>query len=121
MYINNSKTCPVNLDEFYHRLPSKRSIKKLLTDFLNSYPQFISEVYQSVKTGNAQEIRASAHTMKGVLSNLSISRAAGLALDLEQNAGNISRDNAIEVIAEINSELEKLRDFIESNPIELKE
>ena len=75
---------PIDLEEFYERLPNKQLIKKLLDDFFVSYPQFVVELNQSIEEGDPEKIKFSAHKLKGVLGNLSITNAYYLYFCLQK-------------------------------------
>ena len=116
MYLNEFDYIPVDLDDFFYRLPSKPSIKKLLNNFVRAYPDLLSDVQQSIHSGEGEKIKSSAHMLKGVLGNLSLNKASELALELENNAGNIEKDDALALVDEIKSELIILDEFLKSNP-----
>lgn len=112
MYLNNQDTAPVDLRDFFDRFPSKHSIKRLLDNFVLEYPNLIQEVRDSIEKGTTQEIKNSAHKLKGVLVNLSIIRGYSLALDLEKQSAELDKDEALARVGEIEEELDKIEGFL---------
>ncbi|MCD4695144.1 MAG: Hpt domain-containing protein [Bacteroidales bacterium] len=106
---------PIDMEDFLERLPSKDLIKKLLDSFIESYQEFIDEIRISITNGNAKEIRESAHKLKGVLANLSIKKGCQLVLDLEKNADSINKDDALEMVSEIENEIIRVKSYSKNN------
>ncbi|MBM3435863.1 MAG: Hpt domain-containing protein [Bacteroidetes bacterium] len=103
---------PVDLADFFDRFPNKKSIKKLLDEFVLTYPELIEELIDSVESGSQAEIKNSAHKMKGVLVNLSITRGYSLALDLEKKSAEIGKAEALARVQELSEELDKISAFL---------
>jgi HPt (histidine-containing phosphotransfer) domain-containing protein len=57
--------------------------KEILDLFLEEGPALVGEVRKSVQHGSAKDLAFAAHTLKGALSAVSASRAAGAAAGLE--------------------------------------
>jgi len=113
MYLNNLDIAPVDLKDFFDRFPCMVSIKKLLDGFVLEYPGLLQELRDSIEKGTVQEIKDSAHKLKGVLINLSIIRGYYLALDLEKNSEELNKKEALAKVDEIKEELDKIDGFLE--------
>ena len=110
--------CPVDLNDFFNRLPSKNLIKKLLDDFVSSSPDFLKELEETIHTGDIDTVKKAAHKIKGVLGNLSITKGYYLALDFEKNIDWMSREEMKYRFNEIKVEFEAVQKYMNS-PSEL--
>lgn len=113
MSLNNLIKPPVDLDDFLDRFPNRNSIKKLLDEFILTYPELLQELSGSIESGIPAEIKNSAHKLKGVLINLSITRGFALALDLEKKSAEIPKAEALEKVKEIKEELDRISGYLE--------
>jgi hypothetical protein len=115
MYSDNKNSSPVDLADFIDRFPNKKSIKRLLDDFSEGYPDLINELINSIENGTPAMIKDSTHKLKGVLINLSIMRGYTLTLDLEKKSAEIQKTDALARVAEISEELQKIKGFLAEN------
>ena len=82
---------------------------RILSRFLDSTPQQIESVRQSLNAGNATAAKRTAHALKGAAANVSAEQLRRVAFELEQaaNAGNLEAANGH--LAELQSQFERLK------------
>jgi PAS domain S-box-containing protein len=87
---------------------------RILSRFLESTPQQIESVRQSLTSGNATAAKRTAHAIKGAASNISAEQLRRVAFELEQaaNAGNLDAANCH--LAELQSQFERLKEAIQA-------
>jgi CheY-like chemotaxis protein/HPt (histidine-containing phosphotransfer) domain-containing protein len=74
----------VDVQQLLDRIDNDRALLAELTDiFQGDYPRQLQLAQDALEASNAAETQRVAHTMKGALSNLSATRAADLASQLE--------------------------------------
>ncbi|HEY1805127.1 MAG TPA: Hpt domain-containing protein [Terracidiphilus sp.] len=77
----------VNMPELLARVENDRELlEDLLMLFREDFPLLRDDLHAAVGAGNPAEVQKVAHTLKGMLANLSINRAAQLAADIEAAA-----------------------------------
>ena len=114
--IQDSQTyCPVDLNDFFNRLPSKNLIKKLLNDFVEASPEILQNLEDSIYEENLTAIEQALHTIKGVLGNLSIIKGYYLAKDLEKNLEWMTREEMKFWYNEIKKEFQAVQEFMKGN------
>ncbi len=87
----------MDLGEFLHRISSELSVLEAIHgQFLQNCPLLYREVRINLDKSPEEAARA-AHSLKGMLLNLSAYRVAGIAQELEENArlGNKERAKAL--------------------------
>ena len=57
---------------------------ELVEIFRGDLPRYLAELEQAVQAGDAQAVARTAHTLKGMLSNLAAVQAAAAAAELEE-------------------------------------
>ena len=83
----NSSTPTVNLPELLARVENDRELLcDLLTIFKDEYPGNLNSLENAVARKDAAETASISHTLKGMLANLSVTKAAASAERLEQLA-----------------------------------
>lgn len=90
---NPSAAASVNLSELLARVDNDRELLfDLLSIFKEEFPAYLESLGQAVTRRDAAEIASVSHTLKGMLSNLAVSRAAISIARIEQlaRAGEIA-------------------------------
>lgn len=87
-------------------------MKEFVEQFIDDYPGELAEIKAAFQSGKAKEVEVLAHNMKSVVGFFRADTAYALARELEY----LGRDNALEkaagVIAELENEIEKLKDIL---------
>ena len=74
----------VDMTELLARVDNDRELLvELLTLFQEDFPRLRDELHAAVDAGNQNQAEKAAHTLKGMLANLSIKHAAQLAASVE--------------------------------------
>ena len=77
----------VNIQELLARVENDRDLLcDLLTIFKEEFPGYLKSLESAVDRRDAAETASVSHTLKGMLANLSVSKAAASAARLEQLA-----------------------------------
>jgi HPt (histidine-containing phosphotransfer) domain-containing protein len=84
-YSNDSASLPgVNFPELLARVENDRELlRDLLLIFKEDFPRHFQALQEAVSRGDSAQVSAVSHTLKGMLSNLSATRAAACAAALE--------------------------------------
>ena len=94
----------INLAELLNRVDNDRELLvELFSIFKTEFPthvQFLSEAISRVET---KRVETESHILKGMLLNLSASRAAAIASELE----NMARENKIDDVKLVFTELQR--------------
>jgi two-component system, sensor histidine kinase and response regulator len=84
---DSSAAAGVNLQELLARVENDRQLLcDLLTIFKEQFPGHLTLLEQAVARKDAAETASLSHTLKGMLANLSVTKAAASAARLEQLA-----------------------------------
>ena len=79
----------IDVDELLERVESDRELlRELLSIFKKEFPQRYQALREAVESLDTRSVVLEAHTLKGMLSNLAASQAAGAAAELERVARN---------------------------------
>jgi len=77
----------VNLTELLARVDNDRELlRDLLSIFADEFPRHLLVLQEAVVREDAKEVATVSHTLKGMLSNLAVTKAAASAGQLEQQA-----------------------------------
>jgi two-component system, sensor histidine kinase and response regulator len=77
----------VNFAELLARVDNDRQLlRELLLIFKDDFPRHFQTLQQAVSRGDATQVAAVSHTLKGMLANLAAARAAACVAKLEQLA-----------------------------------
>lgn len=77
----------VNLPELLARVGNDRELlRDLISIFKEEFPRDLKSLRDAVTRSDSAEVVSVSHTLKGMLSNLAVSRAAAAAARLEQLA-----------------------------------
>lgn len=84
---NVLSTSAVNLPELFARLDNDRDfIRELLGIFRAEFPGVLRSLRDAIVSGKAKDTAIQAHTLKGMLANVSFTQAAACAARLERMA-----------------------------------
>ena len=84
---DNSAAVTVNLQELLARVENDRELLcELLAIFKEEFPAHMKSLEQAVACKDAAETASVSHSLKGMLANLSVTKAAASAARLEQLA-----------------------------------
>jgi len=89
----SSDAASVNLSELLARVDNDRELlRELLSIFKNEFPDHLQALRNAVAANDADQAARVSHTLKGMLANLAVTKAAASASRLEQlaRAGEIS-------------------------------
>ncbi len=76
---------PVNIGELSERLAGDNDLlDQVIELFEGSYPQLLSDMDDAIASRNAENLRRSAHTLKGMVSNLGGEVLAQAAFEIEE-------------------------------------
>jgi HPt (histidine-containing phosphotransfer) domain-containing protein len=77
----------VNLPELLDRVDNDRELlRDLLSIFVEEFPRHLMALQEAIAREDAKEVATVSHTLKGMLSNLAVTKAAASAGQLEQHA-----------------------------------
>lgn len=96
----------VDFPELLARVEYDRELlSEIFAIFLDNYPPLDLQLSDAVLRGDMKQVRATAHTLKGMLASLSFTRASASALHIEKLA-------AQEAPASIPEELARLKSLV---------
>jgi len=84
----------------------------MLKEFLNYVPEQIKVIEEAAKTGDADAIQKSAHSIKGAAGNLSANKVFSIALDIENKGGSQDISDISKLIEDLETEISRLKEFI---------
>ncbi len=81
----NTPSTAINIDELSERLGGDNELlSQVIALFEDSYPQLLNEIDEAILHRDAEGLRRSAHTLKGMVSNLGAQTLAQAAYELEE-------------------------------------
>jgi HPt (histidine-containing phosphotransfer) domain-containing protein len=84
---DHSSQVAVNLDELLARVENEHDLLcELIGIFKEEFPRVLQSLQESVTREDMKNVEATSHALKGMLSGLSVTRAAAMASRLEQMA-----------------------------------
>jgi HPt (histidine-containing phosphotransfer) domain-containing protein len=99
----------VNLTELLVRVDNDHDLLgELIGIFKEEFPHLLRSLRQSVACGDMKNVEATSHALKGMLSGLSVTRAAAMAAGLEQMAREGKTSGQTEALALFESEVADL-------------
>jgi HPt (histidine-containing phosphotransfer) domain-containing protein len=82
---DRSSEVAVNLPELLVRVDNDLELlRELIGIFKEEFPHLLQALQQSVAREDAKQVEVTSHALKGMLSGLSVTRAAAIAARLEQ-------------------------------------
>jgi HPt (histidine-containing phosphotransfer) domain-containing protein len=104
-----SSQVAVNLPELLIRVDNDHDLlRELIGIFKEEFPRLLRSLQQFVVCGDMKNVEATSHALKGMLSGLSVTRAAALAARLEQMARDGKTSGLTEDLALFESEVADL-------------
>lgn len=88
-------------------------LQEVVEKFQELHPQLVGDVRRAIETDDAQALRISAHTLRGVLSNFYAEPACALAAKLEKMSGEQSKEDADSVFASLAAQIAVLLTALE--------
>jgi len=105
----------VDVAQLLERIDDDRALlEELVQLFKNDYPRGIAEANSAIQALDADELRLTGHSLKGVLSNLSAVRAAALAAELELQGKSNDLSQSGSTLLQLEREIEKVMSALES-------
>ncbi|MGV3755550.1 MAG: ATP-binding protein [Verrucomicrobiota bacterium] len=89
-------------------------LNEIIQSFRNHSPRMLLEIQTNTAEGEAEQVRQSAHSLKGCAANLGAEKLARLCADLEKAAKEGQRDQFIPLAVQIEAELALVRKDLES-------
>lgn len=84
-HMSEHNDSPVNIGELSERLAGDNDLlDQVIELFEGSYPQLLSDMDDAIASRNAENLRRSAHTLKGMVSNLGGEMLAQAAFEIEE-------------------------------------
>jgi PAS domain S-box-containing protein len=112
-----SQDQPVDLKAALERLGDDREfLEELLREFVDRAPGQLKMLGEAAQRGDARVVQTEAHSLKGAAGNLGAGRIADLALSLEMSGRSGDLTGVEETIAELRTELEKLKRYLVKSP-----
>ena len=103
---------PIDLDSVLERLDGDRAfLYEMIEEFIAFASEQVNELHTAVEEHNVEKVEHISHSIKGAASNLSIEPMRASALRLEEMARGGNLDGAEDLIAWLENELMRLRDF----------
>jgi CheY-like chemotaxis protein/HPt (histidine-containing phosphotransfer) domain-containing protein len=105
--------------ELLERIDGDRAfLSELLSLFRDDYPGQLRSVRQAVDAGNAEALQRAGHALKGALANLAAPTSSRLAGQLESMGRAGDLPSAAGVLADLETELERVVEELESLCVE---
>jgi HPt (histidine-containing phosphotransfer) domain-containing protein len=118
---NRSQNGHVDLPELLARVDSDRELlRDLLTIFKEEFPRHLRAIQEAVAGQDLKQISIASHTLRGMLSNLAVTRAAAAAGALEELARAGAGASIPEALATFEREVQGLLPEIESHMAEVR-
>jgi CheY-like chemotaxis protein len=96
----------VNSAELMERIGGDHELlTELLVIFQKEYPDYLRTARESLALGKIDELKRTAHTMKGSLSNLAAGAASNIAATIENDASSMSPSSAGQMINALELEI----------------
>ena len=89
-------------------------LQELLTIFKQDYPLHLRSLREAILRTEMKQVQASGHTLRGMLSNLAMARAADAAANLEQMGSNEERAGLKDALALLEKEVADLMPVVDS-------
>lgn len=83
-----SQTQKIDMSELLTRVDNDLELlRDLVAIFQDDFPRHLDALRAAIAKNDLQQVKVASHTLKGMLANLAVSRAAAAAAQLEQLAG----------------------------------
>jgi HPt (histidine-containing phosphotransfer) domain-containing protein len=105
----------VDMTELLHRVEGDRELLiELLTLFQEDFPRLRDALHAAVDSKDQIQVEKTAHTLKGMLANLSVKQASRLAANVEIAARTGDAQRILEAVAELDRDEQGLVEAVES-------
>ncbi len=103
---------PVNMKTAMERFDNDMEFfKRMVDEFLSYVPEQIKSLEDAVKSGNADELQKSGHSIKGTAGMLSADRVSSVAMSIETKGNNHDISDVPGLLEELKSEILQLELF----------
>ena len=107
--MDNRLTHRVNVEELLARTENDRELlRELLSIFVDEFPLKLKVLRDAALRGDLSQVAVASHALKGMLSNLSIAKAASSAATLERTARSGQLAAVQRLLAEFEQETQGL-------------
>jgi HPt (histidine-containing phosphotransfer) domain-containing protein len=107
--VQNTAGHAVNFAELFERVENDHELlRDLLTIFKRDFPRHLDSLTEAIARAEMKQVEASSHTLKGMFSNMAMTRAAAAAAHLEQMGRNGERAGLQDALARLEQELASL-------------
>jgi HPt (histidine-containing phosphotransfer) domain-containing protein len=104
-----SQTQKIDMAELLTRVDNDLELlRDLVAIFQEDFPRHLDTLRGAVAANDLREVKVASHTLKGMLANLAVSRAATAAAQLEQVAAAGSTESVGSALAEFEREVDGL-------------
>jgi two-component system, sensor histidine kinase and response regulator len=111
----------VDMPELLSRVDNDRELlRDLVMIFKEDFPRHMEALRKAVAGPDLKAAKMVSHTLKGMLSNLAVTRASALAGHMEQLAGDVGASSLPEALAEFEQEVDGLLLEMEAHAEEVK-
>jgi len=102
----------IDWQEFIDRVGDETLITKIISVFLDKYPQQIEKLRTAVEVSNAEDVRSLTHALKGAAASMGAKPLSQAAYQLELTAKENKKEAFQTLFENIKAEFEKLRTFV---------
>jgi len=114
--IDDTDEIIIDFEKLINRVEGDTQLISIITNyFIENYPQFISELRNSIIHNDRDELKMKAHTLNGMLLNLEILSTRDELAILENEAYNITQQDALKYLDEIEAGLKKAESYLKKN------
>jgi HPt (histidine-containing phosphotransfer) domain-containing protein len=107
--VQNTAGLAVNFAELLERVENDHELLwDLLTIFKRDFPRHRDSLREAIARAEMKQVESSSHTLKGMFSNLAMTRATAAAAHLEQLGRNRERAGLEDALAHLEHELASL-------------
>lgn len=118
---DSSQGHSVDLPELLARVDNDRELlRDLLTIFKEDFPRHLQGLKEAVGRRDMKQTMVVSHTLKGMLSNLTVTKAAASAAQLEQLAGRGGEVSLEEALAAFEQDVQGLLPEMETYMAEVE-
>jgi HPt (histidine-containing phosphotransfer) domain-containing protein len=113
--LQNTAPTAFNSADLLKRVENDQELlQELLTIFKQDYPLHLRSLKEAILRTEMKQVQASGHTLRGMLSNLAMARAADAAANLEQMGSNGERAGLKDALALLEKEVADLMPVVDS-------
>lgn len=106
---SKSNTLSFNIETFMANFHGMEDLAiDMVSSFLQTLPKLINDIEKAVADKSDSDLELSAHTLKGALSNFHAESARDLAWQLEQMGRNKQINEALKILSQLRTELDRL-------------